>query len=216
MQDLSDLHAGRRQLVLGGCVLLGDALLSARGGGARGADRQPRIEARARPVPRLDGLMFKDSNGNGRLDPYEDWRRPVAERVEDLAGRMSLAEKAGMMLIDTLNAGPAGALPAEATRYVQGEHMTRFIFRNPVVPGPGPRAPAGRSGPQITPRQAATFTNRVQELAEGTRLGVPALFKSNARDHYEQDALRTASTWPPAPSRNGRRSPGWPPRATWI
>jgi beta-glucosidase len=148
----------------------------------------PRIEARAKPLLTVDGLTFKDLNGNGQLDPYEDWRRPVAERVEDLVCRMTLVEKAGMMLIDTLNAGPAGALSVTATQYVGGEHMTRFIFRNPVVPSPDPQASSARSGPQITPRQAATFTNRVQELAEGTRLGIPVVFKSNARNHYEQDA----------------------------
>jgi beta-glucosidase len=153
-----------------------------------GAAQPPRIEVRAKPLLTIDGLTFKDLNGNGQLDPYEDWRRPVSERAEDLVGRMSLAAKAGMMLIDTLNAGPAGALSDTATQYIGGEHMTRFIFRNPVVPSPDPQASSARSGPQVTPRQAAIFTNRVQELAEGTRLGIPVLFKSNARNHYEQDA----------------------------
>src|SRR6187551_2146668 len=64
----------------------------------------PAIEARAKKIIKVDGLSFKDLNGNGQLDAYEDWRRPIAERVDDLVARMSLDEKAGLMLIDTLNA----------------------------------------------------------------------------------------------------------------
>ena len=44
------------------------------------------------------GYAFKDLNGNGILDPYEDWRLPVSERAADLAssadGRISLLEVA--------------------------------------------------------------------------------------------------------------------------
>ena len=37
---------------------------------------------------------FRDLNKNGRLDPYEDPRRPISERVEDLLSQMTLEEKA--------------------------------------------------------------------------------------------------------------------------
>ena len=37
---------------------------------------------------------FRDLNKNGMLDPYEDPRRPVEERVEDLLAQMTLPEKA--------------------------------------------------------------------------------------------------------------------------
>ena len=164
---------------------------------------QPSIETRSKPLISIDNLSFRDLNGSGTLDTYEDWRRPIPERVADLVSRMTLEEKAGMMLIQTLNAAPEGALPDDAYGFVQDEHMNRFIFRNPVVPEPDLSAPPGRSGAQITPAQAAQYTNAVQELAEATRLGIPALFKSNARNHYEQDArpginlsAGSFSTWP--------------------
>lgn len=197
-------RAGHGPLALGAGLLLGGLFLSTPGAGAE--PQQPRIEARAKPMLDSDGLKFKDLNGNGRLDPYEDWRRPVPERVADLVGRMSLAEKAGMMLIDTLNAGPGGTPLDTAARYVRDEHMTRFIFRNPVVPTPNGQPATGMSGVQVTPREAATFTNAVQELAEATRLGIPVVFKSNARNHYEQDArpginvaAGSFSEWPKEP-----------------
>ncbi|GHV04229.1 beta-glucosidase [Spirochaetia bacterium] len=50
------------------------------------------------PVVEEDGFAFKDLNRNGRLDPYEDWRLPLEDRIADLAGRMSVAEIAGLML----------------------------------------------------------------------------------------------------------------------
>ncbi len=40
-----------------------------------------------------DGYTFPDRNGNGRLDVYEDARRPIEERVEDLLAQMTTEEK---------------------------------------------------------------------------------------------------------------------------
>jgi beta-glucosidase len=182
----------------------------------------PRVEARVKPVLTDDlGLQFKDLNANGALDPYEDWRLAAETRAADLVGRMSLDEKAGMMLIDTLNAPapPDGVDATSAARLVNDQKMTRFVFRNVVTATPPARrlqAPAGpptggrqgRGGnpfvsAPVTPRQAAEFTNAVQELAERTRLGIPVLFKSNARNHYERqargginEAAGSMSEWP--------------------
>lgn len=36
------------------------------------------------PFWKVDGLKFKDLNGNGQLDVYEDWRQDVDARVKDL------------------------------------------------------------------------------------------------------------------------------------
>jgi beta-glucosidase len=180
---------------------------------------QPAIAARIKPVLTVDGLQFKDLNGNGRLDAYEDWRLAADARARDLTSKMSLDEKAGMMLIDTLNPGPGGAVAEPADTYLRDQKMTRFIFRAVVSATPdsgrgrggegrgegrggegrgegrggapegrGGRGAAGFGGSPVTPRQAATWTNKIQELAESTPLGIPVLFKSNARNHYERSA----------------------------
>ena len=60
---------------------------------------QPEIGTRADAVIEVDGLKFRDLNGNGTLEPYEDWRLSPAERAADLVSRMTLEEKAGMMII---------------------------------------------------------------------------------------------------------------------
>lgn len=46
----------------------------------------------------VDGLAFKDLSGNGRLEPYEDWRLPASQRAADLAKRLTVEEIAGLML----------------------------------------------------------------------------------------------------------------------
>jgi beta-glucosidase len=149
---------------------------------------QPVIGARAKAVITAAGRSFKDANGNGTLDPYEDWRIAVDDRVADLVGRMTLAEKAGLMLIETLNADCGGAVPQRGKDFIDKQQMSHFIFRNPVTATPVCGSTAGRNGQPLTPMQAAQFTNAVQQLCEATRLGIPALFKSNARNHIDPDA----------------------------
>lgn len=147
---------------------------------------QPIIAARHVPVIRQDGYQFKDLNKNFTLDPYEDWRLPYPERINDLLEQMSLEEKVGMMLIDTLNAEVGGALSSKGLGYINDEKMTRFIFRNNVTNTPAQGS--SRSGPDITPSAAVQFMNQTQATAEATRLGIPILFKSNARNHVTHDA----------------------------
>ncbi|MEO6003718.1 MAG: glycoside hydrolase family 3 N-terminal domain-containing protein [Opitutus sp.] len=168
------------------------------------ADAPPAIVAQAKPVLTVDGLRFKDANANGKLDPYEDWRRATDDRVADLVAQMTLEEKAGMMLIDTLNAAVGGVAPENASAFVQNQQMRRFIFRNVVTAKPDGQPPRGPfAGAQVSPRQAAEFTNAIQKMAEATRLGIPVVFKSNARNHYERqargginEAAGAMSTWP--------------------
>ncbi len=60
-----------------------------------------------------DGFVFRDLNKNGRLDPYEDTRCPIEERVEDLLAQMTLEEKAGMLFHTMIAMNEDGSL-AEA------------------------------------------------------------------------------------------------------
>ena len=55
----------------------------------------------------VKGKAFKDLNHNGLLDPYEDWRLTPAERAEDLAGRLSVEEMAGLCLVSNHQAVPS-------------------------------------------------------------------------------------------------------------
>jgi beta-glucosidase len=55
----------------------------------------PDIEQVADGVNVIDGA--RDLNKDGAIQPYENWRLPVATRVGDLLGRMTLEEKAYQM-----------------------------------------------------------------------------------------------------------------------
>jgi beta-glucosidase len=58
------------------------AMVLAGSGGAFAASTPPVIKARVKSVITVAGLQFKDANGNGQLDPYEDWRLTPAERTQ--------------------------------------------------------------------------------------------------------------------------------------
>lgn len=51
-----------------------------------------------------DGFIyaFKDLNGNGVLDPYEDWRLPAEERAKDLASKLSIEELVPLLVCNNL------------------------------------------------------------------------------------------------------------------
>ncbi|VXB96570.1 glycoside hydrolase family 3 N-terminal domain-containing protein [Massilia sp. 9I] len=176
-----------RPLALAALPLLGACTTP----GTPGQVDQPSIGVRSKTVLLVDGQRFRDANGNGRLDPYEDWRLRPEQRVADLLPRMTREQKAGMMLIDTLNAGCAGGLAdSKAADYVQQQKMTRFILRNVAAPKPDAcdgSIKAGRGGFTVTPRQLAEFHNAVQALAEAEPFGIPVLFKDNQRNHYNND-----------------------------
>jgi beta-glucosidase len=157
---------------------------------AQGVPGQPRpqpvLGARVVEILRVDGALFKDLDKNGKLDPYEDWRLPVAERVDDLVSRMTLEEKAGLMVGPSLPMGPGGAVSEQP---VYG--------RNPFSGGPVAMVSPGTTDALYKrhivqfinredrePRTMATWTNAVQQLAEGRRLGTPVLFVTNPRNHY--------------------------------
>lgn len=183
---------------LGVGAAAGAPVASAAAGDEGNHGKPPQLESRVKDVITVNGRHFKDLNDNGRLDAYEDWRKPVGDRVADLVGQMTLTEQAGLMLIDTLNAEcdqqtrQRGVLGPNATDYVNAQHMHRLIFRNVVTSAD--QAVCGKPGSgfgastSLTPGEAAHYMNSVQELSEGTRLGIPVLYKSNARNHIEPTA----------------------------
>ena len=89
---------------------------------------QPQLSARSLDVLTVGGYEFKDHNKNATVDPYEDWRLPVEERVVDLLDQMTVEEKAGLMAHPALNMGENGTLfepvPGEEDKRPPG--MPRF------------------------------------------------------------------------------------------
>ncbi len=147
---------------------------------------QPELGTRVVRILRVDGALFKDLNKNEKLDVYEDWRRPIADRVNDLVSQMTLEEKAGLMVGPSLPMGPGGSVSEQpvygvnpfsggpvalvspgTTDAIQKRHIVQFINRE-----------------NKDPRTMATWLNAVQQVAEARRLGTPVLFVTNPRNHY--------------------------------
>jgi beta-glucosidase len=169
------------------------------------ATQQPVISMRVVQVLQIDGLLFKDLNKNGKLDVYEDWRRLIDERVKDLVAQMTLEEKAGLMVGPSLPVGPNGGVSEQS---VYGA--------NPFNPGPiSLTSPATTDAllrrhirqfiirENLAPRTMATWLNAVQQIAEGSRLGIPVLFVTNPRNHLGApntfgiaEASNAFSQWP--------------------
>jgi beta-glucosidase len=126
-------------------------------------------------------------------EPYRDPSRAVEERVEDLLGRMTLEEKAGLMFHPPIEIGDDGSLverpgmaPAGTTALVTERNLTHFnIYGAPE------------------PRLHAEWHNRLQEVARSTRLGIPVTISSDPRHTFVAgDAVGAAaapsglSEWP--------------------
>ena len=188
----------KREQVLAGCVLgaiLSGAVAWWQWGPSVAAQGmslpQAVISARAAEVLRLDGLLFKDLNKNGRLDPYEDWRLSVEARVTDLISQMTIEEKAGLMVGPSLTVGP---------NYGVSEQPTYMV--SPFNPGPPAMvSPATADGvlnrhirqfinrDNLAPRALVQWLNAVQQVAESSRLGIPVLFVTNPRNIYGTAAI---------------------------
>ena len=62
----------------------------------------PRIGVTLVGVISEDGKYFKDSNNDGKLDPFEDWRLDTATRVADLISKMTPEQRIGLLANDLM------------------------------------------------------------------------------------------------------------------
>jgi beta-glucosidase len=133
-------------------------------------------------APRLtqDGITFRDLNKNGRLDPYEDPRRPIAERVEDLLRQMTLEEKAGLMFQTMIGMNKDGTV-LEKTRLWPMPQTSDMIARR--------RMNHFNLLYGSNPRHMAEWYNRLQTMAERTRLGIPVTLSTDPRHAFSENPL---------------------------
>jgi beta-glucosidase len=117
-----------------------------------------------------NGITYRDLNKNGRLDPYEDPRRPIEERVADLISQMTLEEKAGLMFHPPVAMNTDGSLVEEIAPFNQvatTEMVQKRLINHFNVYEVAP------------PRRMAEWHNRMQKLSEATRLGIPVTISSD-------------------------------------
>jgi beta-glucosidase len=150
------------------------------------------------PLPRLpwlvgpDGVRFRDLNGNGEMDPYEDPRLDVDARVEDLLGRLSLEEKVGLMFHTVIEAGADGTVietPGAISKsptsvVVLDKHLTHFNVHA-----------------LDDARMAARWHNALQAVAERAPHGIPVTISTDPRHAFIENAgvsftAKAFSQWP--------------------
>ena len=104
------------------------------------------------------GLQFKDLNGDGLLEPYEDWRLLEICRAKDLVSRMTTAQKIGLMSEGALFFSSDSAIPASVMALMSTANVRQGLLR-----------------PAFGATQSAVYVNRLNELAESLPLGVPVV-----------------------------------------
>ena len=155
------------------------------------------------PILEVDGLKFKDMNGNGELDVYEDWRQDVDARVNDLYAQLDIEEKSGLFYhINTCN-NPQGVDFADEKLMFGTDKELGLEEEEEAAPSEGEsQGGPGRSfssssmwfcidvlkvtsqldNTNGTPDQQIVYHNAMQALAENTRLGIPVVI-SNDREY---------------------------------
>lgn len=125
------------------------------------------------------GAEYRDLNRNGRMDPFEDPRLPVEERVEDLLGRLSLEEKAGLMFHTVIEVGEDGSVLERPGRIsksptsvvVKDKHLSHFNVHR-----------------LTDARLAARWHNALQALAEQSPHGIPVTVSTDPRHGFIENA----------------------------
>ncbi len=127
-------------------------------------------------------------------EPYLDPKRSINERIEDLLGRMTLAEKAGMLFHTMVMISPdgdfnmdLGAFGGPSIRELLDKHITHFNLVG-----------------SASAEKIAAWTNQLQERAAARRLGIPITFSSDPRHSFAMNPGAHMSTpafsqWPEAP-----------------
>jgi beta-glucosidase len=148
-------------------------------------------------IIKLEGEEFRDLNNNGKVDVYEDSRKPVDARVDDLIKRMTLEEKAGCMFITMTGMDSDGSLLERARLK---DPLTFLMERNAdmVVDKRMNHFNIAQSYP---PEIMAKWNNNIQKLAERTRLGIPVTISTDPRHSGMKNFTvnvftKYFSTWP--------------------
>lgn len=154
-----------------------------------------------------DGRYFRDLAGTGELLPYADWRLDATARAEDLAGRLSIEQIAGLMLYS-----PHQMVPCRPGGPFVGTYAGQ------------PYDEASHAPHELSDQQralllddhirhvlvvafddvdtAVSWQNAMQELAESQPWGIPINFSSDPRHGASESGAEfkssgvAVSKWP--------------------
>ena len=125
----------------------------------------------------VGALQFRDFNRNGKLDTYEDYRKPIEQRAQDLLSKMTMEEKLaqlkspweGKVKMFTENKFDNDKA-IQAFPNGLGEILSLGLGSFVLMPDKAPNA-----------SQVAILANQTQSFfVNQTRLGIPVLFLEEA------------------------------------
>ncbi|MDR2534464.1 MAG: glycoside hydrolase family 3 C-terminal domain-containing protein [Treponema sp.] len=131
---------------------------------------------------------FKDMNGNGTLDVWEDWRESIDARAKALSQELTKDEIAGLMLFSSHERAPEEGLTEAQKNYLKNDNLRNVLN-------------AGANNVEAL----VSWNNAMQAyveglIAEGRRV-IPVNFSSDPRSTAGSDAQYNAggediSRWP--------------------
>jgi len=165
--------------------------------GNRNAGKSMALAGPEVKVITVDSFTFRDLNKDGKLNVYEDNRQGIEARVTDLLSQMNLEEKAGIMFIPPISMQKNGSISEKPsfsdvfsimTKGTSGMLFEKHINHFNIFIGTGKK-------------EMAQWYNKLQKLAERTRLGIPVTIASDPRNHFSSNPLAGAfagafSLWP--------------------
>ena len=117
-------------------------------------------------IIQVDGFAFKDLNGNGKLDFWEDWRQSPEDRAAALAKEIDYDLIPGLMLVD-------GSLSNMASSVIPDEG--KALLDKGVLG-------LGAASISAEPEGTIAFANSIQKYVESCNMGIPAEFFSDPRN----------------------------------
>ena len=139
-----------------------------------------------------DGTAFRDLDHDGVMAPFEDPRLSPAERAADLTGRLSVAEKVGLLFHNVIEMGQGGTLMEGdgvisllSTRALVSELLMNHVNVHQIG----------------TARDTARWSNALQEVAATTPHSIPVTVSTDPRHGFAENfgaafASGAMSAWP--------------------
>ena len=121
-----------------------------------------------------NGFKYRDLNNNGKLDVYEDKRKNIESRINDIMSQMTIEDKIGLMWHPPIGIGKEGEILGKPKPSVFNMSSTYHSLINQrithynifIIP---------------KPNYHAEWYNKLQKLAEQSHLGIPVTISTDPR-----------------------------------
>ena len=174
----------------------------------------PTIGTVSRTVLEQDGLFFKDIDGSGTFQPFDDWRLPPEVRAREYGKVLTTEEKIAQLFISDWRMGKyLSAYPDHVPRLDEsgllddGELIGETIFGKQHLPGTTELIKEWFARHLIlranaAPEDIADWIDQLHAVAEECRHFIPVQVVSNSRNEHGEavfgmnDAAGLFAAWP--------------------